>query len=237
MPRFTPPVLRFLRRAPAATLLLGLAACGPTDDTSAATRLEIERGRELARAAQDSADSVARFLESLAPRPGDVVDSALPVDEQVRRFREGMGAPRTALTGGAPSRDSLVRAFLERLQERDSIGLATLAMTAPEFIDLYYPASRFAAPPYLMAPQLLWMQIQLNSEKGFTRLMQRVAGTPVTLEAIDCDPPVALGAGRTWERCRLTVRRNGAAPEQVTWFGAILERDGHFKFVGFSNSM
>jgi hypothetical protein len=89
-----------------------------------------------------------------------------------------------------------------------------------------------------MSPQLVWLQIQLNSEKGLARLLQRVAGVPLRYLRHACPaPPVPFGPGRVWEPCSVTVRASDGSEETVRWFGGIFERDGRFKLVGFANSM
>jgi hypothetical protein len=214
------------------------SACAPADQTSDETRAALERGRELAQLARDSADSVARWEATLRPRPGDPIDSALTIEEQLRRFREGMGDPLTRMLGGAPSRDSLVRAFVARLAVADTAELVALAMNAREFADLYYPGSRYTRPPYEMAPSLVWMQFQLNSEKGLVRLLRRVAGQPIAYDGHACPgEAVTVGSGRVWESCTVSVTLGDGSAITARWFGGIFERDGRFKFIGFANEM
>lgn len=215
-------------------------ACTANDTTSAETRAALERGRELARIAKDSADSVARWTATMAPRPGDPIDSALTVEEQLRRFRaeHGVTERSSGLVSGAPTRDSLVRAFVQRLALADTSGLAALLITPAEFADLYYPDSRYARPPYQLSPQLLWMQIQLNSEKGFTRLLRRVAGSNVTYVSHACPTaPDSIGTALAWEGCRVVTTTSGGAAETRRLFGGIFEHNGRFKFLGYANEM
>jgi hypothetical protein len=220
--------------------LLGLVACGARDTTSAETLAALERGRELARIAADSADSVARWAATMAPRPGDVIDSALSPDEHRRRFRAQYGNPpeATALVNGASSRESLVRGFIDALVTRDSTALVRLQVTPIEFLDLYYPQSRFSRPPYEMSPELAWMQIALNSDKGLVRVLRRFTNPGIRYVAHDC--PIAateIGAARVWEGCTVTFAVNAAPPETHRLFGGIFEYAGQFKFLGYTNSM
>ena len=62
------------------------------------------------------------------PESGRVVDSILPREEAVRRFREGL-APVDSLEGGAKSRDELVAAFVRAIAEADSAAVARLPRT------------------------------------------------------------------------------------------------------------
>ncbi len=230
-------------RSPAPLLFLCtllVAACSPRDTTSAETRAALERGRELARIAADSADSVARWAATMAPRPGDVIDSALTPDEHRRRFREQYGNPPvvTALANGTSSRDALVRRFIEALVSRDSSALVALQVTPIEFLDLYYPASRFSRPPYEMSPQLAWMQISLNSDKGLVRVLRRFTNPTIRYIEHGCAAEAtAIGAGRVWEDCTVTFAVDSGPPETHDLFGGIFEYVGQFKFLGYSNSM
>jgi hypothetical protein len=56
-------------------------------------------------------DSVARARQDSINRaqPGYIVDSVLPVEEELRRFREALGGtPATKLANGSESREALV---------------------------------------------------------------------------------------------------------------------------------
>jgi hypothetical protein len=220
--------------------VLSLSACGSRDTTSAETRAALERGRELARIAADSADSVARWAATMTPRPGDVIDSALTPDEHRRRFRELYGNPptTTALTNGADSRDALARQFIEALVTRDSMALVALQVTPMEFLDLYYPQSQFSRPPYELSPQLAWMQISLNSDKGLVRVLRRFTNPGIRYVSHRCPAAAtSLGAGRVWEGCTVTFVVDTAPPETHRLFGGIFEYDGQFKFLGYTNGM
>lgn len=219
---------------------LAIAACTSRDSTSAETRAALERGRELARIAADSADSVARWAATMAPRPGDVIDSALTPDEHRRRFREQYGNPpaATALLNGAPTREQLVQRFVTALADRDSMALVTLQVTPIEFLDLYYPQSQFSRPPYEMSPQLAWLQISLNSDKGLVRLLRRFSDPGVRYVGHRCpDTPTTLDAARVWEACTVTTARGDAPPETHRLFGGIFEYAGQFKLLGYTNTM
>ena len=66
------------------------------------------------------------------PESGRVVDSILPREEAVRRFREGL-APVDSLQGGAGSRDELVAAYVRAIAEADSAAVARLADRAAHY--------------------------------------------------------------------------------------------------------
>lgn len=103
--------------------------------------------------------------------PVRIVDSILPVEEELRRFQHHLTRP-TALAGAAPSREALVRRFVERLARRDSAGLRALTMTREEFAFLVYPGSSYTRPPYRTPPGLVWLQIEQDGATGLRRLLR-----------------------------------------------------------------
>ena len=66
------------------------------------------------------------------PESGRVVDSILPREEALRRFREGL-APVDSLAGGAGSRDELVAAFVRGIAAADTAAIARMAVSRAEF--------------------------------------------------------------------------------------------------------
>jgi hypothetical protein len=171
-----------------------------------------------------------------AATPAGVVDSILPVAETVRRFRLAHGtAAGGALHGGATSRDELVARFLVALEQADTAAIRTLAIDAGEFIDLYYPNSAYARPPYRQSPAFLWFQFQQNSHKGISRALARYAGRPARFQRYRCAAqPQVLGTSRLWHDC---VVHWGLEPDSIRLFGSILEHHGRFKFVSFGNDL
>ena len=186
------------------------------------------RADSLARACQDS---INRTL------PGYVIDSILPIEEEVRRFRLAAGGtPVTALGGGSPSREALVRRFVAALAAGDSTGLAAMALSPREFIDLVYLESPYTRPPYRQAPQLLWGQMQNSSRKGFIRLLRRVGGLPLHYVSHRCaTPPEVQGRNRLHAACTVAIRDDRHRTETHRLFGSIIARDGIYKFVGYAN--
>jgi len=163
------------------------------------------------------------------------VDSIFPIEEHLRRFREGLAEPER-LTGGARSLEALVERFASALAARDTAAFADMLLTPAEFAWLYYPGTRFTAPPYRLAPEILWMQIQNGSSRGLHRLLDRLGGTTLDVRDLRCPPePLVEGANRTWEACSLEVAPPGGDPAETRLFGSILERDGVFKFVSYTN--
>jgi len=103
-------------------------------------------------AAADSirTDSVARARQDSINRtlPGYVIDSILPVEEELRRFRGALGGDSaTRFAGGSDSREALVRRFVKALVANDTSELVAMVIHGREFADLYYPESPYTHPP------------------------------------------------------------------------------------------
>ncbi|MEP6506880.1 MAG: hypothetical protein ABJC63_01540 [Gemmatimonadales bacterium] len=181
--------------------------------------------------ARDRQDSINRTL------PGYVVDSILPVEEELRRFRMRIGGETiSSLKGGASSRDSLVRNFLSSLQASDSAALKAMVLNAGEFAWLVYPESPYTRPPYTQAPALVWNQIENPSASGFTRLVRRLAGEKLAYAGYTCSKQSdRQGRNMIWTNCTVKVGEPGEKVRARRLFGSIIERDGQFKLVSFAN--
>jgi hypothetical protein len=206
-----------------------VAACSAAHD---------EAATPTSAAASHDADSIARARQDSINRTlkGYVIDSILPVKEELRRFRlasgsNDAGATVTVLSGGAGSREALVRRFIAALSANDSSALRKMLLTAREFADLVYPESPYTHPPYRQSPALVWNQIRNPSSSGLTRLLRRIGGTRLEYVNHSCDHPERQGRNVIWADC--TVRLADTTPKRL--FGSIIERDGRFKFVSYTN--
>jgi hypothetical protein len=210
--------------------LLAAAACGRDARSAVPSGADSLRTDSIARARQDS---INRTL------PGYVVDSILPLEEEVRRFRAAVGGESVrALENASASREDLVRRFVKALAGGDLAALRAMAITPREFVDLVYPSSPYTRAPYRQSPGLTWMQIRNPSESGLSRLVHRLGGKPLTGDGLTCEPtPDRQGANLIWTGCTLRLTGTGAAPAPHRYFGSILERGGKFKFVSFANEL
>jgi hypothetical protein len=164
------------------------------------------------------------------------VDSILPIAEALRRSREDLGLPPDRLTGGATSRDALVQGFVEALAASDTAAFADMLMTRDEFGWLYYPHTRYTSRPYEMAPALLWFQIENGTSRGIGRLLDRLGGTSLVVLDYRCAPePLVEDRNRIWEDCALRIDPPEGEPSEMRLFGSVLERDGVFKFISYTN--
>ncbi|MDP9205133.1 MAG: hypothetical protein M3P12_06715, partial [Gemmatimonadota bacterium] len=154
-----------------ATIVAAVACVPGTERTTQQIAADSARADSINRARQDSINRAS---------PGYVIDSILPVEEELRRFRSAIGGqPVTAFSGGSGSREALVRRFMKALAANDSVDLRAMALNAREFADLVYPESPYTHPPYSQSPALVWNQIQNPSASGFTRLVRRLANQPL----------------------------------------------------------
>ncbi len=164
------------------------------------------------------------------------VDSIFPIEESLLRFRAQSGPEPMGLSGGAPSLDALIAGFGLSLATRDTAALLDLLMTRDEFGWLYYPHTRYTQRPYELAPDVLWLQIENGASRGLGRLLDRLAGKSLGSPTYSCGTvPAVEGPNRIWEGC--TVRIDPAEEDgpEMRLFGSILERDGIFKFVSYTN--
>jgi hypothetical protein len=168
---------------------------------------------------------------------GGVVDSALPREEALRRFTDGL-PPADSLVGGAESRDELVAELMGALARSDTAALAGLAVTRSEFAYLYYPTSPRGKPPYDLEPGLMWFMLVQQRDRGLSRALERYGGTPISLLDDHCGEGVSReGENAVHGPC--TVRWTGAGGDtlSVRLFSQILEHGGRFKFLNYGNRL
>ncbi len=216
-------------RALTVALVLPAFACSGSDRAAstvdAASALHAD---SLARARQDSMNRAS---------PGYIVDSILPVAEEIRRFRTAMGgATVTRLGASSASREALVARLAVAVAANDDRALGQTVVTAREFIDLVYPESPYTKPPFRQAPGLVWTLIREPSESGRRRLLARLGGQPLTVTRVTCEgTPDVQGRNRLWKECTVRYSSGSERERDGRLFGSILERDGRFKFMSLAN--
>ena len=164
------------------------------------------------------------------------VDSILPIEEELRRFRADLADTARSLRGGTSSRDALVRRFVASIESTDTAAVRAMLLTAAEFAWLYYPTSLNATPPYELGPGLAWFQLQNGSSKGISRAWQRFAGRPLGVVGHECPAPVRQGDNTVWDGCRL-VRVVDGDTTSIRLFGTIVQHGGEFKFLSYANDL
>jgi hypothetical protein len=206
------------------SMAIAVAACGQGH----AAAIDSARADSTARALQDSINRA---------QPGYIVDSILPVEEQLRRFRATVPNAPTQFNGGATRRASLVEAFIRALEARDTSALVRLTVTRAEFAYLVYPDSPFAVEPLQQAPDLVWLRHSAANATGLTRLLERVAGQSLGYQSVDCDPtPEVEGRNRIWKSCVIRFGPANGQAESRKLFSGIIEREGRFKILSYANA-
>ena len=107
-----------------------------------------------------------------------------------------------------------------------------------EFIDIYYPGSPYANGPYHQPVGFAWRMIQDPSGVGFTKLLGRVAGRPLTFVWQRCEPKVVReGKVDRYTGClvRIVDERGDSVTKRL--FGSIVSYEGRFKFLSYTNDI
>lgn len=195
--------------------VLALALCGGCDHPLP----ELGSGRAVQVEAQSAS--------------GHVVDSILPPEESLRRFRAGLRG--VARLDGPRSRAELLQQFDAALETRDRGRLEALAVTKAEYAYLVYPELEVSRPPYRQPPEIAWLVMSASSSGSLTKLLSRAD----RFQTVSCEcaaPPELEGALRVWHGCTVRLRDAGAS-RSLRLFGAIVERSGRFKFASYANDL
>lgn len=199
------------------------AEASAPDSAALVKRAESERARQ---------DSIVRS------RPGYIIDSILPVDEEIRRFQATIAVRPTSLAHGAESRSALVERFVRALERNDTTALVRLVVNRAEFGYLIYPTSPNAAPPYRQSPDLVWLSRSASTNKGLVRLVRRFGGKPLGYAGFTCPDTAHREGGNTlWANCVVNRLTPDGDTTQLRMFGAIVARDRRFKFLSLVNGL
>ncbi len=199
------------------------AEASAPDSATLARRAEAERARQ---------DSIVRA------RPGYIIDSILPVEEEIRRFQATLPVRPTEFSNAAGSRSELVTQFVRALEQNDTTALRRLVVDRGEFGYLVYPTSPNVAPPYRQSPDLVWLLRSASSDKAVSRLFGRFGGKPLGYTGFACPAAVdRQGANTLWSDC--VVKRVTMEGDSVRhrMFGAIVGRQGQFKLLSLTNGL
>jgi hypothetical protein len=205
-------------------MMFAVAACGQGH----AAAIDSSRADSVLAARQDSANRA---------QPGYIVDSILPVEEQIRRFRASVPDAVTELSGGTDSRESLIAAFMRGLEARDTAALVRLTISRAEFAYLVYPESPFSGEPLLQSPDLVWLRHSTASAVGLTRLLDRLSGRLLRLQSANCHAaPIIEKQNRIWQNCLVRYSAPDGSSESKKLFAAVIEREGRFKILSYANA-
>jgi hypothetical protein len=183
----------------------------------------------LACGAEPGRDAVD--IDAIAPPP-----SSESMAAALAHFRQGL--PETHTLGSAStSRDALVMRFVTALENADTAAFEGMMMNRAEFAWLFYPYTKHTRPPYEMEAELLWFFMIENGRKGIGRALREYGGNRLGYQGYHCAAePEIEGPNRLWQGCVLRLGSNQGVLEKRL-FGSILEREGSFKFVSFSNDL
>lgn len=177
----------------------------------------------------------ARASNGEATDVSSPIDSVLPIDVALRRFRQGLPVVRR-LSGGAASRDGLVAAFVRALETGDSAALRRLHVSRAEFAYLYFPSSVYMREPYQQPPAIAWFLSSQNSAKGISRATKRLGGHTLAYRGYTCGSTRREGENTFALSCTVEYFDPvDSARVRKRLFGTILGRDSQFKFLTYAN--
>jgi hypothetical protein len=169
---------------------------------------------------------------------GGVVDSILPIAVHLERFRQNLGPNPDTLQNASTSIDELVARWVKAIAANDTATLNLMLLSRAEFAWFYYPDSKMSKPPYEAPPELLWGQLLASSDEGARAMLKAFGGKRLAFKSVRCpDAPLIEAKNRLHEKCLTILQFKGIDQPEGTYFGTILERDGRFKFVGYTNRM
>ncbi len=173
--------------------------------------------------------------DSLVKTPGYVVDSIFPPEEALRRF-QAQSEPVSSLSGGAPSADELMRRYWQTLQSGDSLALRPYVVNEAEFAYLYYPESNEAETG--LQPHVSWLLYSSNGGRGLTRALALAGSQSQSVLGTTCMTDRAKVVGNNTLHGPCGIIRDMSARRDTTWIAQhIIERDGVFKLLSFSNEL
>ena len=113
-----------------------------------------------------------------------------------------------------------------------------MVVNGREFVDIYYPGSPYAKGPFRQPLSVAWRMIQNPSVAGFTKLIHRLAGHPLTYVWQRCEPRV-VHEGRVdrYSGCLLRIVDERGRSVTKRLFGSIVSYEGQFKFLSYTNDM
>ena len=219
-----------------ALALCAIVGCSPTSDHGGGVSVSSLASPASATTVQDDAVTRARLDSVNRAQPGYVIDSILPPDEAMRRFTDGL--PRTtAFAYGASSRDALVRQWVHAVERSDSLALIRTAVNRREFAFLVYPSLPLSSPPTYQPPAIAWLQLSNGSVQGFRRTLTRFGGRTLGFAGYRCPRPAERTGDLTvWRGC-IVQRISEDGAQDAVLFGAIVVRDGIFKFLSLANDL
>jgi hypothetical protein len=111
-------------------------------------------------------------------------------------------------------------------------------MSKDEYAWIYYPTATMGRPPYDVRADLLWYMVERRGHHGLTEALDQRGGQPLEYVSHRCGARATIeGTNRIWGPCTVVVQPPGGPPRRERLFGLIIERQGRFKFVSYSNPL
>ena len=210
------PLVRSVRSWPATGLFLLLAACesGPADASIASHE---------ARPAQSP--------------PAVVVDSLLPMPALIERFQAASGNRVGSLAGGAGKAETLVRRYLDALESADTVSLRAMAVSRAEYAYLVFPQGMLSRPPYELNPEIAWLMLNLESEKGVARALRWMRGVATSYRGFECGEIANEGSVQSWKDCHVSLQLEDGMTVEIRLFSELLRAGDQYKFLSYANAL
>ena len=142
--------------------------------------------------------------------------------------------PPAPLPGSAKTPEATARLALERIAAGDRGGLLALALTEAEFREVVYPELPASRPERNTSADYLWRGLRQKSRNALASTLDRHAGPPLELLAVDfLGETTDYGTYRVHRRTALTVRAPDGGKTVVRVFGSMIERGGEYKIFSF----
>jgi hypothetical protein len=162
-----------------------------------------------------------------------VVDSVIPREEALRRFREGLPEVQK-FEGGASSRDALLRAVAAAVAAHDTATLQSLSLSRAEFAWLYYPTATQGLPPYDLAPALYWFTTDTRSHSALAKLLEEGERGGRFVSGECGATPTTEGMNQVWGPCLLTLAPAAGTPVKRRYLSLVVEREGVWKVLQYA---
>lgn len=194
------------------------------------TALGCRAGENADASRSDSSVASASFSAAAA-------DTAIYIDTLLRRFQAGSLRSDT-LSGTSSSRETLARRYLDAVTHFDTSALREMHITRAEYAYLYFPSSKMMKPPYELPPDVAWLLLTGETNKGMGTVLRRFGGQQLNFRSVRCPgEPLREGPSTVWRDC--VVRFSGAdgTVQERPLFAAIIEREGRFKIFSYATPL
>ncbi len=171
-----------------------------------------------------------------APETGTAPPGANTDPERAAQPADDAAAkrPLTGLASDHTSAESLSRAVLKALEEKDEVELTRLRVTYREYSELLFPHFDAAKPPRNIPVDFHWKMLDTKSIVGAREAIQSYGGQEFELlevlpQGVDEYPTFKL-----LRKVRLKLRRaSDGKVDTVTIFGSIVEMGSRYKLLSF----